>query len=117
MSTPIWTWPKSDLKVRLTLRVAAVSALCFAAIASYFLVDTSRSMHARVDAIAELAAKTLQLQQNKIQWVNNPHSDFPDLDSVAASVIAPGLCLGYRTANGDMLQRFCGGAAWCGWVM
>ncbi|MBR0828699.1 histidine kinase [Bradyrhizobium manausense] len=102
-------WNRSDLKVRLTLRVAAVVALCFAAISAYFLIDADRAVHARIDAIADLTAKTLELQRGKIQWASNPRNNFPDLDSVEA-VMTPGLCLAFRAANGEMQQRFCGGA-------
>lgn len=63
----MWTFPKSDLKYRLTLRVAAVSAFCFAAISAWFLFDADRSVHARIDRIAEITAKALELQQNKIE--------------------------------------------------
>jgi signal transduction histidine kinase len=106
----MWNRSRSDLKVRLTLRVAAVSAVCFTAISAYFLIDAARSVHARIDAVADIAARTLELQQGKIQWVNNPRSEFPDLDTVAASVITPGLCLAFRASHGEILQRFCGGA-------
>jgi signal transduction histidine kinase len=105
----MWTFAKGDLKLRLTLRVAAVSAVCFAAISAYFLIDAERSVRARIDAIAEVAAKTLELQQSKIHWINNPRHEFPDLDVFAASVMMPGLCIAYRTSSGDVLQRFCGG--------
>ncbi|WP_454616205.1 histidine kinase [Bradyrhizobium cenepequi] len=101
---------RSDLKVRLTLRVAAVSALCFAAISAYFLIEADRTVRTRINAIAEVAARTLELQQNKLQWVNNPRSGFPDLDNVATAVITPGLCLAFRAGDGDIRQRFCGGA-------
>ena len=77
-------WKRSDLKVRLTLQVAAVLALCFAAISAWFLIEADRSLHARVEAVAEIAAKTLELQQSKVQWANNPREDFPDLHVVAA---------------------------------
>lgn len=106
----MWNWSNSDLKVRLTLRVAAVSTLCFAAISCYFLIDSDRSVRARVEAIAGVTARTLELQQSKIQWVNNPRSDFPDLDNVAASVMTSGLCLAFRTNDGDVRQRICSGA-------
>ncbi len=106
----MWTFARGDLKLRLTLRVAAVSAVCFAAISAFFLLDAARSLHARIDAIAEVAAKTLELQQSKNQWISNPRSEFPDLDNVAASVMTPGLCLAYRANSGEMLQRFCAGA-------
>jgi signal transduction histidine kinase len=106
----MWNRSKPDLKVRLTLRVAAISALCFAAISTYFLVEADRSMHARIDAISTLAARTLALQQSKIRWVNNPHSEFPNLDNVASSVMTPGLCLAFRGTSGDVVQRVCGGA-------
>ncbi|MGY8666299.1 histidine kinase [Bradyrhizobium sp. UFLA05-109] len=106
----MWNRPRFDLKVRLTLRVAAVSAACFAAIAAYFLITADRAVHARIDGIAAIVARTLELQQGKVQWMANPRSDFPNLDPVAAFVMTPGLCLGFRGASGDMLQRFCSGA-------
>ncbi|MCC8963795.1 histidine kinase [Bradyrhizobium sp. Pear76] len=106
----MWIWSGSDLKLRLTLRVAAVSTLCFACISGYFLIDSDRTARARIAAVADVAAKTLELQQSKIQWLNNPRSKFPDLDSVAASVMAPGLCLAFRSRGGEISQRFCGGA-------
>ncbi|PDT72648.1 histidine kinase [Bradyrhizobium sp. C9] len=102
-------WSGSDLKLRLTLRVAAVSMLCFAAISGYLLIEADRSVRARIAAVADVAARTLELQQSKIQWLNNPRSDFPDLDGVAASVMAPGLCLAFRSNSGEISQRFCGG--------
>lgn len=106
----MWNRPRFDLKVRLTLRVAAISAACFAAISAYFLVTADRAAHARIDAIAAIVAKTLELQQGKIQWVASPRSDFPNLDPVSAYVMTPGLCLAFRGVSGEMLQRFCSGA-------
>ncbi|WP_076859080.1 sensor histidine kinase [Bradyrhizobium mercantei] len=106
----MWNWSGSDLKLRLTLRVAAVSMLCFAAISGYFLIEADRAVHARIDAVADVAARTLELQQSKIQWLNNARSEFPDLEGVAASVMAPGLCLAFRSTGGEISQRFCGGA-------
>ncbi|MBP0114713.1 sensor histidine kinase [Bradyrhizobium vignae] len=106
----MWNRPRFDLKVRLTLRVAAISAACFAAISAYFLVSADSAAHARIDGIAAIVAKTLELQQGKIQWVASPRSDFPNLDPVSAHVMTPGLCLGFRSPSGDMLQRFCSGA-------
>ena len=105
----MWTFPKSDLKYRLTLRVVAVSAICLAAASAYFVLDTDRSVRARIDAIADVTAKTLELQQNKISWISNPPNEFPDLRVVAASVMAPGLCIAFRANNGDFVQRLCGG--------
>jgi signal transduction histidine kinase len=106
----MWNRPRFDLKVRLTLRVAAISAACFAAISAYFLITADRAVHARIDGIAAIVAKTLELQQGKIQWVANPRSDFPNLDPVATFVMTPGLCLAFRGTSGEMLQRFCSGA-------
>ena len=106
----MWRLSRSDLKYRLTLRIVAVSALCFAATSAYFLFDTDRWARARIDTIAEITAKTLTLQQSKINWVNNPRGEFPDLQNIATPLMAPGLCIAYRTNNGDFLQRICGGA-------
>ncbi|QOZ69987.1 sensor histidine kinase [Bradyrhizobium arachidis] len=105
----MWNRPRFDLKVRLTLRVAAISAACFAAISAYFLITADRAAHARIDSIAAIVAKSLELQQGKVQWVAAPRADFPNLDPVAAYVMTPGLCLAVRGTDGDMLQRFCSG--------
>jgi signal transduction histidine kinase len=102
--------PRFDLKVRLTLRVAAISAACFAAISAYFLVSADRAAQARIDGIAAIVAKSLELQQGKVQWVASPRADFPNLDPVSAYVMTPGLCLAFRGTSGDILQRFCSGA-------
>lgn len=106
----MWNRPRFDLKVRLTLRVAAISAACFAAISAYFLITADRAAHARIDGIAAIVAKTLELQQGKVLWAANPRSDFPNLDPVSAYVMTPGLCLAFRGVSGEMLQRFCSGA-------
>src|ERR1700761_9709167 len=105
----MWTFSKSDLKYRLTVRVTAVSAFCFAAIAAYFLVDADRSVHARIEVIADLTARTRQLQHNKNQWINQPRPSFPDLQDIAGSVMMPGLCIAYRDNDGSTIQRVCGG--------
>lgn len=105
----MWNRPRFDLKVRLTLRVAAISAACFAAISAYFLITADRAAHARLDDIAAIVAKSLELQQGKVQWVAGPRADFPNLDPVSAYVMTPGLCLSFRGASGDILQRFCSG--------
>ncbi|MFC5320937.1 sensor histidine kinase [Bradyrhizobium oligotrophicum] len=99
-----------DLKYRLTLRIAVVSALCFAAISAYVLFDIDRSAHLRNERIAEITARTLQLQQSKMHWVNSPQAGFPDLDAVAAAAIGPGVCIAYRGLDGAIVQRICGGA-------
>jgi len=106
----MWNRPRFDLKVRLTLRVAAISAACFAAISAYFLITADRAAHARIDGIAAIVAKTLELQQGKVLWAASPRSDFPNLDPVSAYVMTPGLCLAFRGTTGEMLQRFCSGA-------
>jgi len=106
----MWNRERFDLKVRLTLRVAAISATCFAAISAYFLITTDRAAHTRIDGIAAIVAKTLELQQGKVLWTASPRSDFPNLDPVSAYVMTPGLCLAFRGPSGELLQRFCSGA-------
>ena len=105
----MWTLRRSDLKYRLTLRIVAVSALCFAGTSAWFLFDADRSARARIDAIAEITAKDLELQQSKMHWVRSPGARFPDLQTVATALMAPGLCIAYRANSGDILQRICGG--------
>jgi signal transduction histidine kinase len=94
----------------LTMRVVAVSAACFGAASAYVLLDGERSARARLDGIAGIVAKDLQLQRGKMHWISDPKAAFPDLQNVAASLMAPGLCIAYRANSGEVLQRFCSGA-------
>jgi signal transduction histidine kinase len=103
--------PKLDLKFRLFLRVAALAALCFAAAAAYVLFETDRAARARADWIAEVVAKDLALQQGQSHWIRGAPLQFPDLQRVAAAIMAPGLCIAYRAPTGEILQRLCSGAA------
>ncbi len=105
----MWTLPRSDLKYRLTLRIVAVSAFCFAATSAWFLVDADRSARAGIEASAEVTARALALQQSKLHWVTSPRAEFPDLQTIATPLMAPGLCIAYRATGGDILQRVCGG--------
>jgi hypothetical protein len=59
----MWTPAKSDLKLRLTMRVVAASAACFAAASAYVVLDGEQSARARIDGVAGLVAKDLQLQR------------------------------------------------------
>lgn len=104
------TLPRSDLKLHLTLRIVAVSAFCFVTTAAYILLDIDRTARARIDTIAETTAKSLALEQNKMDWVKGQPFAFPDLQNVATLLMAPGLCIAYRTDGGDIVQRSCGGS-------
>jgi signal transduction histidine kinase len=106
----MWTFANCDLKYRLAFRISAVSAICFAAISAVVLWDIDRSVRAELNDIANITARTLQLQLSKTHWLNNPPLTFPDLDSIASSVMRPGLCIAYRAGNGRMVQQFCSGA-------
>jgi signal transduction histidine kinase len=105
----MWTLSRSDLKYRLTLRIVTVSALCFAVASAYVLVEADRTARAGIEAIAEIAAKDLALQQSKMDWVTGQPVQFPDLRDVATPLMAPGLCIAYRAESGQIVQRFCGG--------
>ena len=54
--------PAIDLKLRLTLRVAALAAICFIAVAAYALFDSDRVAKAKESRIAEIVARDLSLQ-------------------------------------------------------
>lgn len=102
--------PNADLKLRLTLRIAAVSLVCLAAAAAYVLFDADRTARDRMAATAEIAAKGLVLQQDKLAWVKAQPMLFPDLQLVATPFMEPGLCIGYREDGSTNQQRFCGGS-------
>ena len=101
--------PRLDLKLRLSLRVAAVAALCYAAAAGYLLFATDRSARARADWVAEMVARDLALQQGQIHWIKGAPIKFPDLQRTAAALMEPGLCIAYRAQDGEILQRLCSG--------
>jgi len=105
----MWTIPKRDLKLRLTLRIASVSVLCLVAAAAYILFDTDRSARVRMATVADISAKGLALQQEQRNWATGLQMPFPDLQIVATPLIEPGLCIGYRAEGGMVQQRFCGG--------
>src|SRR5215208_2135805 len=46
--------PAIDLKLRLALRVAALAAVCFIAVAAYTLFDSDRAAKAKASRIAEI---------------------------------------------------------------
>ena len=99
-----------DLKLRLTLRVAALAAVCFLAVAAYALVDSDRAARAKASRIAEIVAKDISLQQSQAQWYSLSANMTPDLQRVAAPLMEPGLCIAYRNNVGDFRQGICNGA-------
>jgi signal transduction histidine kinase len=96
-----------DLKLRLTLRVAALAAVCFIAVAAYALFDSDRVARAKVSRIAEIVARDIARQQ--LQWLATPTNPTPDLQRVAA-LMEPGLCISYRDNVGTFRQGVCNGA-------
>ena len=96
-----------DLKLRLTLRVAALAAVCFVAVAAYTLFDSDRVARAKVGRIAEIVARDIARQQ--VQWISMPINATPDLQRVAA-LMEPGLCISYRDTAGTFRQGVCNGA-------
>ena len=98
-----------DLKLRLTLRVAALAAVCFIAVSAYALFDSDRVARAKASRIAEIVARDLSLQQSQPRWLSVSTSATPDLQRVAA-LMEPGLCIAYRDNAGAFLQGVCSGA-------
>src|SRR5580692_4296464 len=80
-----------DLKLRLALRVAALAAICFLAVAAYALFDSDRLARAKVNRIAEIVAKDISLQQSQAQWYSLSSDRTPDLQRIAAPLMEPGL--------------------------
>ena len=101
--------PAIDLKLRLTLRVAALAGLCFIAVAAYALVDSDRVAKAKASRIAEIVARDLSLQQSQAQWLSVSINATPDLQRIAA-LMEPGLCIAYHDNAGAFRQGICSGA-------
>src|SRR5580704_4003079 len=89
-----------DLKLRLALRVAALAAACFLAVAAYALFDSDRAARAKASRIAEIVARDISLQQAQAQWYSLSANATPDLQRVAAPLMEPGLCISYRDKVG-----------------
>ena len=101
--------PAIDLKLRLALRVAALAAVCFVAVAAYALFDSDRAARAKASRIAEIVARDISLQQSQAQWLSVSISSTPDLQRIAA-LMEPGLCIAYRDSAGAFRQGVCSGA-------
>ena len=99
-----------DLKLRLALRVAALAAACFLAVAAYALFDSDRAVRAKASRIAEIVAKDIALQQAQKQWFSLSPDKTPDLQRVATPLMEPGLCIAYRDKAGAFRQGICSGA-------
>jgi signal transduction histidine kinase len=99
-----------DLKLRLALRVAALAAVCFLAVAAYALFDSDRAARAKASRIAEIVARDISLQQAQTQWFSLSSSRTPDLQRVATPLMEPGLCISYRDKEGAFRQGICSGA-------
>jgi signal transduction histidine kinase len=99
-----------DLKLRLALRVAALAAVCFLAVAAYALFDSDRAARAKASRIAAIVAKDISLQQSEAQWYSLSSNSTPDLQRIAAPLMEPGLCVAYRDKVGDFRQGICSGA-------
>ena len=99
-----------DLKLRLALRVAALAAICFLAVAAYALFDSDRAAKAKASRIAAIVAKDISLQQSEAQWYSLSSNSTPDLQRIAAPLMEPGLCVAYRDKVGDFRQGICSGA-------
>jgi signal transduction histidine kinase len=99
-----------DLKLRLALRVAALAAVCFFAVAAYALLDSDRLTKARARHVAEIVAKDISLQLAQAQWFSLSPNAVPDLQRAAAPLMEPGLCIAYRDETGAFRQGICNGA-------
>src|SRR6202162_2467997 len=99
-----------DLKLRLALRVAALAAVCFLAVAAYVLFVSDRATRAKASRIAEIVAKDISLQQAQVQWFSLSSERTPDLQRVAAPLMEPGLCVAYQDKAGAFRQGICSGA-------
>jgi signal transduction histidine kinase len=99
-----------DLKLRLALRVAALAAVCFLAVAAYVLFDSDRAARAKASRIAEIVARDISLQQSQVQWFSLSPDRTPDLQRAAAPLMEPGMCVAYRNDAGDFRQGMCSGA-------
>ena len=98
-----------DLKLRLALRVAALAAICFIAVAAYTLFDSDRVARAKAARIAEIVARDISLQQARAQWLSVSDTSTTDLQGIAA-LLEPGLCIAYRDNAGAFRQGVCSGA-------
>jgi signal transduction histidine kinase len=99
-----------DLKLRLALRVAALAAVCFVAVAGYALFDSDRAARAKVSHIAEIVARDISLQEAQARWYSLSPERIPDLQRVAAPLMEPGLCIAYQDKIGAFRQGICSGA-------
>jgi signal transduction histidine kinase len=99
-----------DLRLRLALRVVALSAVCLLAASAFVVFDGDRAVREKLYAIAGIVVKDLELQQSQLHWVKSAAVPFPDLQRIAAPLMTPGLCIAFRAGNGETQQRLCNGS-------
>lgn len=100
-----------DLKLKLALHVGGVAALCFVLASAYAVTDSDHAARLKAERTASLVARDLELQQSQLHWVKVAGSPSPDLDAIAPLLLAPGLCIAYRTTEGEIRERACSGRA------
>jgi len=95
-----------SLKISLMLRVVLLALVWLAAAFSYFLVQSDRDAGRNATAAAEFVAKELELQ---LALRGGSSVGFPDLQILSGTYPEPGMCIGFRPADGAGGQQFCGG--------
>ncbi|WP_158931358.1 sensor histidine kinase [Acidisphaera sp. S103] len=105
----MWILP-IDLKLRLGLRVSALAALCFVAALAFTLFETHREARLQVDRIARTVASAVTLQQEQTRWIKGAVDVSSGLEAAAAVVMEPGLCISYRSPNGETREQLCSGS-------
>ena len=102
--------PAIDLKLRLALRVAALAAVCFIAVAAYALFDSDRAARAKASRIAEIVARDHLVAASAVQMALACRSTQRRTCSGIAALMEPGLCIAYRDNAGAFRQGVCSGA-------
>jgi signal transduction histidine kinase len=99
-----------NLKFHLLSRIIVIAALCLIATAAYILYQADRQAILEAQITAESIDKQLELQLLRIDAGFGQPERFPDFDLWKETSTASGICINYRSADGNLRRSICNGA-------
>lgn len=98
-----------DLKWLLVRRITLVACACFLTGSGLALYAAAREGRQQNTALAELAARQLDLQLSRIDRSTDLPKRFPDWEVVSSHALQPGQCVEFRAAEASRNRSSCAG--------
>lgn len=99
-----------NLKWHLVRRIVVLAVACFMVGATFAIQQTVGAAHQQNATLAEAVGRQLELQLVRIDSALDVKDRFPDWDAVVSYGLAPGQCVQYANALGEVIKSNCAGA-------